>query len=411
MLRLGRRRAKDRRLGLGDGRRRGRTQRHLPGSHLADDLLRAGQRASGAYKSSWAATCSNTTRRDELPQRAAGQLEFDGQRDRNLDVFGQLRPADDRRVRPSGTARDVADKHRDIERIFRAEGNRQSRQRLNPDGTPRPDKPSAHHGHQHRGGSHAAPESADARTLPLRFVKEDEGRSVVGTIDPEILGRVPARCRRRAVDAAAMAAFVQWLGGRYEAVRDALPRRALEIRPKAHPPGDHGRTPDIVADLYAGAEVFIGFAVECGAITAEEAGEIRDEARSGLLEAAAEARRDDPAQVDAGGNVHRPDHGRPGQRPSLLGRHQGGRAAGHGSRLRMAQGAEVPGSVGLIPMWVTGPNAQRIGWTDGTIVSTLEPLLSYGVARAVAEKQGQAFPVTSETLHKLLFDGRKLALT
>jgi hypothetical protein len=64
---------------------------------------------------------------------------------------------------------------------------------------------------------------------------------------------------------------------------------------------------------------------------------------------------------------------------------------------------------GQVPFWVTGPNAEHAGWTDGEFVY-LEPTLAYTAARRVAEQQGEAFPVSAQTLWKTLDEGQRLAL-
>ncbi len=59
--------------------------------------------------------------------------------------------------------------------------------------------------------------------------------------------------------AAAMAAFLRWLAGRYEEVQAEMPTRVTELRSRAYRESAHPRTPEIVANLAYGWEVFLRF--------------------------------------------------------------------------------------------------------------------------------------------------------
>ena len=67
-----------------------------------------------------------------------------------------------------------------------------------------------------------------------------------------------------------MAGFVQWMAPQYDAIQERRKVRVAELRDQARQ-GSHRRTPTLVADLAFGWEVFLEFAVEAGAIDAEEA--------------------------------------------------------------------------------------------------------------------------------------------
>jgi hypothetical protein len=310
---------------------------------------------------------------------------------------------------PGGSSRDVDDAHKTAERVFRAQGNNQGRQRLNSDGTPKPDRPPRGLVIS-TGEDKARSKSANARTLPLRFRKEDVAKGVVGTIDPEILSECQADADA-GLYAASMAAFVQWLASDYEGACRRLEARSLELRPLATNPGDHGRLPDIMADLFAAFELFVDFALDSGAVTDVEAATYRDTVWDGLKEAAAEARDEHEEESDAGtlfvslitaalasGHVYLADPKGKEVTEDL-------RAACGWRQVLKWQGNDI----GQVPEWEPGPNASRIGWTDGTFVF-LEPKLSYGIARRYSEQQGGSFPILPASLWKLLGDQKRLAM-
>jgi hypothetical protein len=67
----------------------------------------------------------------------------------------------------------------------------------------------------------------------------------------------------------AMGAFVRWFSGCYEDKRSKLNDRAAELRILMQSGAAHARTPDIMAHLQGGFEIFLEFAAESGAITSE----------------------------------------------------------------------------------------------------------------------------------------------
>ena len=91
-------------------------------------------------------------------------------------------------------------------------------------------------------------DSANMRSIPLPFVKGDKAKKILGTIDETILGQCQADADA-GVYAECMSAYLQWLAPQLDTVREEMPGLILEYRKLATRPGDHGRTPDIVADL------------------------------------------------------------------------------------------------------------------------------------------------------------------
>jgi len=177
---------------------------------------------------------------------------------------------------PTGSSHDVQRCHREADRVIRAVGNRSGRGRLRPDGSLRPV-------HAPRGVALSTGEDIPAgQSLRARMVileLED------GDIDPSRL----SQCQKAAADglhAKAMSGFLQWLAPQLESVQKRLAARELELRSEQI--GRHRRTPSVVAQLLAGVEVFLAFAVEVGAIDSGMAAALRERSAR-ALRAAAEA--------------------------------------------------------------------------------------------------------------------------
>ncbi len=153
------------------------------------------------------------------------------------------------------------------ERLFRAVGNSQGRHRLGGDGRLRaPQAPRA----LVLGTGEAVPpgQSIRARLLIVEVSAGEVERTVLS---------VCQRAGQEGLLAAAMGAFVVWLGGRYEEMQERLQR--LEIRSQGHVGAGNARTPAAVAELQSGMEIFLEFAEAVGAIGGAERAEL--EGRNG----------------------------------------------------------------------------------------------------------------------------------
>jgi hypothetical protein len=125
-------------------------------------------------------------------------------------------------------------------------------------------------------------ESCRARQLITEVSPDDiEGGDWLGSFQ---------RDAARGLYAAATAGFVRWLceGARIEKVREDLSTVIPNLRTRAEVAGVHRRTPEIVANLYAGLLHFLEFAQEKRAISDDEAKRLRDEAWSALVHVAAQ---------------------------------------------------------------------------------------------------------------------------
>jgi hypothetical protein len=311
---------------------------------------------------------------------------------------------------PRGSSKDIAEKHAAVQGFFQMVGDHKGRAVMNPDQTRQPDRPPMALPIS-TGEDRVKPGSADARTLPVAFTAEDEARGVLGTIDVKTL----ELCQKDAdagLYAASMAAYVQWLAPQLDAIRAARVARVVELRALLTRPADHRRTPDIIADLIFGAETFLRFAFESGTITKEESNRLFDLNWDGLAEAADEIRADRAeestppdlyirmiAAALSSGKAFLGDKDSddvPDGFEALAGWHQDWKYQG--------------GDVGQTLVWTTWPNAERIGWTDGEYVY-LQPDNAYSMVRKFADNQGDGFPTSKQTLHKMLLDAGKIRNT
>jgi hypothetical protein len=67
-----------------------------------------------------------------------------------------------------------------------------------------------------------------------------------------------------------MGGFVRWVAGQYEGLQRRLHQRVVQIRSQSCGDWGHARTPAAMAELQAGWEMFLQFAVAAGAMRAAE---------------------------------------------------------------------------------------------------------------------------------------------
>jgi hypothetical protein len=294
---------------------------------------------------------------------------------------------------PGGGVADVARAHREADRLLRAQGNRAGRARCRTDGTVRPARAP-------RGTVLSTGEDVP-RGQSLR------ARLLVLELAPGELGwaRLTA-CQRDAAAglyAAALAGFVCWLAPRYLAIRDGLRAEAAALRERVHAEGLHARTPGVVADLAAGWRYWLDYALQIGAVSAEEREELDRRAWGALLEAAdrqaEHVQAAEPcghflrllAGVLASGRAH--VAGPEGNKPD--------NPAAWGWR-------EVTVGTGEYRCDEWQARGDRIGWAgDGLLF--LEPEAAYAAAQALAGVQGDSLPVTPRALHRRLHERGLLA--
>ena len=288
---------------------------------------------------------------------------------------------------PVGTATDVARLHKDADRLFRAQGNRSGRQRLRQDGSLKPARPP-------RGIIlSTGEETPKGPSLRARLLIIEVKRDDVDT----------ARLTTCQIDAAeglyagALAGFIRWVAGRFDAAQAELRSDAARLREDLGARiGDdqHRRTPVQMADLVAGFRLFLRFAVEVRALTTPVAENLESRCVAALLGIVAE-------QAD------QQEAGDPCRRFLSLIRSivSSGRA-----HLAGADGREPeqPGSCGwrahpvpgqISPTWQ--PQGRLIGWVDGLDLY-LNSETVFAECQRLAGDQGDHLAIERETLHRRL---------
>jgi Domain of unknown function (DUF927) len=282
-------------------------------------------------------------------------------------------------VPPGASAADAARAHRDADRLLRAQGNRQGRQRMRADTSLRPSKPP-------RGlilsTGEDTPKGQSLRARMLVLEIEP------GDVKLDELTRAQ-QVGRAGQYSEMMAAYAQWLATDFDAKRAEFLAETQELRAESQRQTAHGRTGDIIAALHATWEMFLKFALEASALSEAEAGGIRQRIGYALASVAAvqnaQQRDADPverywallASAVASGRAHV---------ASAMGAEPGPHPQAWGWRRD---------SVGL--RW--DPQGTRIGWVEGQALY-LEPTAAYGAAEAAASGHGLA--ITPETLHRRL---------
>ena len=151
------------------------------------------------------------------------------------------------------------------ERLFRAAGNQQGRSRMAGNGRVKSSQPP-------RALLPATGEDVPrAHSIRARLLVIEVA---LGEVDRCTL----SECKRAGDDGtleAAMAAYVQWIAGRYEDLQERLRTRSLEIRAEGRGRDVHARLPAALAELQSGFELWLAFACEQGAISAAERTEWR----------------------------------------------------------------------------------------------------------------------------------------
>jgi len=271
------------------------------------------------------------------------------------------------------------------ERLFRAAGNQQGRSRMAGNGrvkSPRPprallmatgeDVPRAH--------------SIRARLLVIEVAP--------GEVDLPTL----SECQRAGDDgtlAAAMAAYVQWIAGRYEELQDRIRTRSLEIRAEGRGRAVHARLPAALAELQSGFEVWLEFAVEQGTISAAERTEWRQRSERAFQELAGRQARYHQASDPVLRFIRLLQSAITSGRAHFA--HRSGAAPESAQLWGWQRRSDDQG-------WT--PYGTRIGWVMGDDVF-LEPTVSYQVAQELAGTE--PLPVSQQTLHHRLRESGLLA--
>ncbi len=287
---------------------------------------------------------------------------------------------------PAGPPHDVQRWHQKADRIIRHQGNNNSRQRMRADGSLRPPKPP-------RGLIVSTGEDVPrGQSLRARMLIIEINQ---GDIDVQKL----TACQSDGavgLYAAAMAAFVQWLAGRYDQVQATLRTQINELREKAAVSGMHRRTPDIVASLAVGMKYFLAFAQDAGAIDANQADALWQRCWLALGQVAMKQdsyhKASEPTRrfielllsAIASGHAHiaDPDGNPPRETPEAW-----------GWRLKAVSGGRDE--------WQ--PQGDRVGWIDGNI-TYLDPEASYRSAQTMVAGGADGLGIAAQTLRKRMHE-------
>ena len=344
---------------------------------------------TGAFKSELAALCQQhfgaAMNRLHLP----GAWSSTGNALEALAFFGKdaLVVIDD--FAPQGNSADVARYHAAADRVFRAAGNHAGRSRLDSTAKLREPKPPRAL-ILSTGEDIPRGQSVRARLLILELSKN--------SIDTAAL----TECQNDAQEgrfAEAMGAYVRWLAGRYEEKRDHFAKLIVEHRSRALRNLAHARTPDIVANLQAGFELYLEFCVESGALNSAERDDLLNRCWAALSQAAATQAKHqiatEPATRFVGliqslltsGRVHldAPSGGAPSESPESC----GWRGDNSGA---------------------CSPLGECIGWVADDDVY-LEPTAAFRLAQVAGRDIGEMISVTDQTLRKRLHEKGLLAST
>jgi hypothetical protein len=193
-----------------------------------------------------------------------------------------------------------------------------------------------------------------------------------------------------------MGAFLQWVATRYEEVHAKFDMRLAEFRKAAGRCTVHARTPEIVANLQAGFELYLEFCVARGVVDQLERNHVSSRCWEALQEAALAQANEQKA--------NEPTERYLTQLGALL---TAGRA-----HLEARQGGAPVGSersCGWRPDRLANwsPSGDCIGWVDGDDLY-LEPHVAYRLVQAAGRDSREVLPVTEHRLRQLLKTNRLL---
>jgi hypothetical protein len=258
--------------------------------------------------------------------------------------------------------------------------------------------------------------AALARAVVLHVLPPGGPGRPAGTLDPEAL-RLCTADAAAGWYAKATAGFVRWLAPRYPEVRAALRRRAAEAAEtvKASLVGAdvHTRTPEAVGNLWLGWATFAEFAVDCGAVTRDEADDLNRVVWAGLRDLAGDQARHqrdtDPVTV-----FFELLRAALAQKLAYLADARTGRPP---EGLEAACGYEVDRILnGPRDSFIPPSRGTKIGWVhrEGEshyFKAFLIPAAAYAAAWEQARRQGQELPLDPKTLSHRLGDRGLLRAT
>lgn len=267
--------------------------------------------------------------------------------------------------------------NRKAERVLRAQGNNSGRQRLTRDTTTlRPTK-------MPRGLILSTGEDIpDMQSLRSRMlILEVEPNSV----DFNKLS-VAQDYGTKGVFAKVMSAYIQWLAKDYDQIMKAMPEALHNYRQAASKDLSHRRTPEIVANLALGLEIFTDFATAMNAMTSEQEKELREVGWKVLGEVATDQKKyqlsSDPVQIFTE------------RLQSIL---STGRA-----HIACVSGGMPQSNAALLGWKGIDPQGRRIGWSDGQRYVYLEFDSAFAEIQKLSSEINDQIPISGNTLVKRL---------
>ncbi|MEL7641074.1 MAG: hypothetical protein AAGU21_15660 [Solidesulfovibrio sp.] len=289
---------------------------------------------------------------------------------------------------PVGSLTDINVFHKKADRLLRGQGNQAGRQRMRSGGTLRPT-------YYPRGLILATGEetpkgqSLRARMLVLEVQPVDVNCNILTKLQES---------RDNGLLVKTMAAYVQWIAPKVEELSSSLPERKKALKMDSLEAGKaHTRTPDIVASLMIGVEMFSQFALEKGVITQEQAEKLWQDCQAAIFEAAKRQseiqEEESPCQrfldllgaILTSGAAHFEDFngGVPRATPEAYGWH------------------EVVTGMGTNQTREHRPLGKLAGWVDDKSIY-LDPDVAFGAVQALASSQGSPITLGLKTLQKRL---------
>lgn len=300
----------------------------------------------------------------------------------------------------AGTRADKDQKEKEFDRVVRSVGNHAGRDRCNPDGSLKGGRPP-------RGlivvtaeDLPPARQSAHARLFTVEVGKDDTDWDEMTQAQADGAAGMLAE---------AMSGFLRWLAPRLDAVlsnfpaeKDRIARRVADLGPMMR------RTPQTCGDLLVGLGLFLEFATEAGAVTANERATLQDACTRAVAEVAVNQGRAQAAQDPVNrflavllsafvtGRAHLVSTGGGAPDPSI--------AEAWGWRLRKTGSGQFANDE-----WT--PLGARVGWIDPNGEDVfLEPEASYALVQEVT-RNGDGLSVGRARVAKALFEAGKLVQT
>ena len=296
-----------------------------------------------------------------------------------------LLPVDD--FVPRGSASDISRLHRDADRLIRAQGNQQGRGRMNADGSQRqtlwPRGMILSTGEDVPKGN-----SCRARMVVIETDPDDMNWNRLTECQAHAANGLYAQC---------MAGFIQWVAPRMPEMKKRLFEQLARFREDWSGMKQHRRTPDNLANLSFGLEVFLEYAQERGALTRSQASEIW----AGAMEAYQEA---------AEAQERSQEHAEPTQ--LFLSLVYSALSSGQAHLVTRDGGMpNNPASAG----WKKEngewrPTGPKIGWEDSDAV-LLDPASAFASAQRLGKEIQDQIPVTLQTLSRRLKQRQVLVAT